>query len=62
MMIFDNEEKTKKLKNVGPMVDVNEAIYGTYNSHITHQHKPGGVPLGTLNQDRDAKQALAAHI
>ena len=57
-LIMDNEDKSHKLKNASPMIDVNEQIFGTYKTQIQsngQQNQPAAIPLGSVNDTRLAK-------
>ena len=62
-MILDNEHKQNVLNKASPIINVAEAIHGTYKTNFVLKKKDnprGGLPLGLLNDSPDAKEAIFA--
>jgi len=55
-MILDNENKTAVLQAQSPVINVTEAIYGTYKTNFVLPPKDPskvGLPLGSINDGQD---------
>ena len=61
-MIIETDRKGKMLQNASPMINVSEAIHGTYSAHMVHNtaNLPT-VPLGNLNDDHAAYGIALGH-
>ena len=62
-MIFDNEAKQNVLTSQSPLINVAEAIHGTYKTNFVLKKKDniqGGLPIGKINDAPEAQQAIYA--
>ena len=64
-MIIENDQKSGVLEKQSPLISVAEAIHGTYKTNFelnrkANPAKNNSLPLGQLNQGKDAQQALIA--
>ena len=55
-MIYDTDQKGKLLSNASPMVNVAEAVHGTFAAHmVLGTANLPTVPLGSVNNDPEAR-------
>ena len=62
-MILDNENKTTVLQAQSPVINVTEAIYGTYKTNFEMQPKDPnkvGLPLGSINDGQKVGKDVAS--
>ena len=62
-MILENEHKQGILAKASPIINVTEAIHGTYKTNFEMPRSKAlkaGLPLGTINDSPNAKQAIFA--
>lgn len=62
-MILDNEAKQNVLLNQSPIINVAEAIHGTYKTNFVLKKRDnihGGLPIGKINDSPEAKKAIKA--
>ena len=56
-MIIETDRRGKLLQNASPMINVSEAVHGTFSAHmIQNSANLPNVPLGGLNDDPEAYQ------
>jgi len=62
-MILENDRKTRVLNAASPVINVTEAIHGTFKTNFVLAKKDPakvGLPLGRLNESRQAQKAIFA--
>ena len=61
-MIMEIDHRGKMLQNASPMVNVAEAVHGTYSAHMLHNTADlPTVPLGNINDEPEAYAVALKH-